>query len=148
MEHGDEWKIVWSPRGDRLAYTVLDDHRVRIARASGGPLPDVRAPFSGSGPTWSPSGSRLAFTKWGVNAVYVARAGGRGRRWLSAGLSPLWSPNGRWIAFQQGDRCAQLYVIRPTGRGRHAVTHEPCGANYYRVVWSADSARLTYLLRR
>jgi Tol biopolymer transport system component len=148
VDGGDEWRIVWSPRGDRLAYTVLDRERIHIARVTGGPLPDVRTPFSGSAPSWSPDGSRLAFTKWGVNAVYVARPDGRGRRWLSAGLSPLWSPNGRWIAFQQGDRCAQLYVIRPTGRGRHAVTHEPCGANYDRVVWPADSARLIYLVRR
>jgi Tol biopolymer transport system component len=148
VDGGDEWKIVWSPRGDRLAYTTLDRGRIRIARVTGGQLPGVRTLFSGAAPTWSPDGVSLAFTKWRVNAVYVARADGRGRRWLSAGFSPLWSPNGRRIAFQQGDRCTQLYVIQPTGRGRHAVTHEPCGANYDRVVWSADSARLIYLVRR
>jgi Tol biopolymer transport system component len=139
-------KLVWSPRGDRLAYTVERPfgHPVRVVRLNARSGQNVHA-FTGAAPSWSPDGGRLALTSSRPpTSVYVMGADGHHRRWLSAGSGPTWSPDGRWIAFGQDSRCGQLYIIRPNRSGRRQVTHEPCGAGFD-VHWSPDSKHLIYL---
>lgn len=136
-------RLVWSPRGDRLAAST-DAREVRVHSAS---RPGAPKRFPGDSPSWSPDGTRIAFHSARYpTAIFVARADGSHRRWLSAGFGPVWSPDGRWIAFTYG-RCRQLYVIRPARRGRHQVTHERCGAAYD-IFWAPGSRRLIYQPRR
>jgi Tol biopolymer transport system component len=137
-------KLRWSPRGDRLAYQneAANGKEIRVARLEG----RIRT-FPGAAPNWSPDGTRLALTSSRApTSVYVAGTEGGHRRWLATGSGPVWSPDGRWIAFVHGSHCAQLWVVRPNRRGRHQVTHEPCGAGFD-VYWSPNSKRLIYSRR-
>jgi Tol biopolymer transport system component len=141
------WKLRWSPRADRVAYAVEKGRRslVRVARLNARPQRGARTLLAGEGPSWSPDGMRLAFWTRRSRSLYVVDADGRHRRRLTRGMAPIWSPDGRWIAFTEDSPrgCFQIFVIRPTGRDRHALTNEPCGA-HFDIFWAWDSERLFY----
>lgn len=128
------WEPVWSPAGDRIAFTLirrtadsaaaaLDDHRIAWVGAPGddpGALPPVPAFYSVTGdehmPRWSPDGAWLTYLSF--------RTGDTGQReadlWLvsidgatkyrltefTAGSvsTPRWSPDGSLIAFVYSPR--------------------------------------------
>ncbi len=146
-EARSEWKLTWSPQGNRLAYTIQKGRSslVRVARLNSKPRRGARTLLGGTGPRWSPNGKRIAFwTRWS-RSLSVSDANGRHRRRLTRGMDPLWSPDGRWIAFVDDvvHDCFQVYVIRPSGEHRVAMTNEPCGA-HFDVFWATDSERLIY----
>jgi dipeptidyl aminopeptidase/acylaminoacyl peptidase len=82
-------------------------------------------------PSWSPSGRRLVFqgcprrSECEGDSIFVVRRNGRRLREIAAeGNDPVWAPNGRWIAYAgkvREDGCGTIVLVRPSGRGRHAV---------------------------
>jgi Tol biopolymer transport system component len=142
-----DWRLRWSPRGDRVTYAAEKGRRslVRIARLDAPPQRGARTLLQGLGPSWSPDGRRLAFWTQGSQWLSVVNADGRGRRRLVRGIDPVWSPDGRWIAFvdDRPRRCFQVYVIRPNGQDRRVLTNEPCDT-HFELFWAPDSERLIY----
>ncbi|MDQ4081338.1 MAG: hypothetical protein M3123_00370 [Actinomycetota bacterium] len=109
---------VWSPKGDKIAFTLT---------------PSV-SPGSPPGPAASPD-------------VYVVGSGGGNVRKLtrSGGRDPDWSPDGTRIAFVRefARLLSSVYVMRADGSGAKEVpnTYEG-GHNVEDVVWSPDGRRL------
>ena len=139
-------KPEWSPRGDRLAYTAPGrGHSViRVALANGSGRRTVHTLVGGADPSWSADGEQLAFWSVGSKSLYVVDADGRHRRRLTSGVAPIWSPNGRWIAFfDRAAACYQIFLIKPSGRGRHPVTNEPCPTSFD-IFWVRNGSRLIY----
>lgn len=112
-------QIVWSPRSDRLAITVLLGCKFRGAPncnvydlwsvyANGNQLAHVL--LHASRPAWAPDDRRLAFQGYvphfGAPGVSVGYADGTGIRRLARGTAPAWSPDGRTIALLQSWRLA------------------------------------------
>jgi TolB protein len=122
-------------------------------------------------PSWSPDGRRIAFMRAnntaapiGASAIYTVNArGGRprlvGRMPLDrpgAG-SPTWSPDGSRLLFStycryRGGSCgqaatgAQLFTVKPNGRGLRQLTHLP--GNSYNAAWSPDGSKIVFARNR
>lgn len=107
-------------------------------------------------PRWSPGGGRLLALANG--RLVVRSADGRLLRRLPAGgLEARWSPDGGSIAYLVGrcpdptgkgdDACADLWVIRPDGRGRRRVAAEAVSLNVVArpYAWAPDGRRLVYM---
>jgi dipeptidyl aminopeptidase/acylaminoacyl peptidase len=100
---------VWSPDGDRLAFSVIrgGTPQLWIASADGGGLHQVPG-VSGFRPAWSPDGSQLAFSvdAWDAQEchfrdLYVVNADGSGLALLTRrGDNPDWSIRGA-IVFER-----------------------------------------------
>jgi len=59
--------------------------------------------------------------------------------------NPVWSPSGEWIAYcsmENGNR--QLFVMRPNGTDRRALTDLPCGV-FGEPTWSPDSTHIAFV---
>jgi Tol biopolymer transport system component len=125
-------------------------------------------PNSGSedhGPSWSPDGRRIAFIRVTTalrSAIYTVNADGSGLRLVrrmprdrpGAG-TPNWSPDGRRILFStycrfsscgQAPRGAQLFTVKPNGRGLRQITHLP--GNSYNGAWSPDGRKIVFARNR
>jgi TolB protein len=146
----------WSPHGRRIAfqrqsgpagdptflfalYVMRADgtHVRQITHVGADPLVDHR--FQDHAPTWSPTAKRLAFErvdgKSDLHAIFTIRLDGSALRritpWALDASQPDWSPNGRWILFRShegSDTQGNVWLVRPNGDRRHAVTHTPDGA--------------------
>jgi Tol biopolymer transport system component len=147
--HWDDWSTAWSPNGDLLAYSIglyfANHPTFRVMRANGEGTSTLA---DGTFAAWSPAGDRILYWAAKSDRLISSRPHGRQRRFLTSTSGPVsWSPDGRWIAFvgKTGRLCNQIFLIRPSGRGRRQLTHEPCTA-YFKLFWSANSKRLIYSL--
>src|SRR4051812_44341095 len=107
-------------------------------------------------PQSSPDGRRLLAL---ANGQLVLRsATGRLLRRLPAeGFDPQWSPNGRLISYLVGrcpdltgktdDACADLWVIRPDGKGRRRLALEAVNLTVVArpYAWAPDGRRIVYM---
>jgi Tol biopolymer transport system component len=129
-------------------------------------------PNSGSedhGPSWSPDGRRIAFMRSNntiapvdASAIYSVNADGSDLRLVrrmprerpGAG-TPNWSPDGRRLLFStysrfgssgQAPTGAQLFTVKPNGRGLRQLTHLP--GNSYNPAWSPDGSKIVFARNR
>lgn len=106
---------------------------------------------------WAPDGERLAVNvlnghKPGTpSAIYVFRAdGSRLRRITPMGLNagtPDWSPNGRRIVFNsnyEGQDNAEIYTVRPNGKGLTRVLRQRGHHNAFEASWSPNGRRIAF----
>lgn len=150
----DVSEVVWSPRGNRLAWYVYSGNGWIGLTQPGGtairritPTEDFVVPVP---PVWSPDGSRLVVTRqtWGGDFdLYIATTAGAvtplvvGDR-LDA--SPDWSGATDLIAFVREtgmNDSAGIYVVRPDGSGLRQVT----SGNYGAVFWAPDGRTIAAL---
>jgi WD40-like Beta Propeller Repeat len=142
---------VWSPDGDRLAYT--GPSQLFVADADGRMAVAIAPMFvPQSSPAWSPDGMRLAYSSPAsasseVSDLWVVRARGDAKPLRVARDpygTPAWSPDGRSLAFTRfvGSRRAAVAIVRSDGSGEHSlVTADELGST---PTWSPDGRDVLY----
>jgi Tol biopolymer transport system component len=151
----------WSPRGNRIAYSVENSHLKSAIFTIGlnGKHRKRLTAFSHNGsPDWSPNGKSIVFTS--SHRIVRMRANGHHKTVVSSsGDEPAWSPNGKLIAFQDdaGEPVAvsDIYTIHANGTHRHNVTGtrpgtscpddpEECNREDEWPSWSPTGKRLLF----
>jgi dipeptidyl aminopeptidase/acylaminoacyl peptidase len=139
----------WSPDGDRIAFTGLDDRGrddgLVTIPAGGGRVRVVARVASGVLlPSWRPDGEVLLFhTRPPTDPrVLMVPAGGGPVRDLGPGSAPAYAPGGDRIAFVHA---GTVWTMRPDGSRRQRLTTPATGLVVERVAWSPDGRRIAYL---
>jgi TolB protein len=139
-----EYQPVWSPNGDRIAFSSNPDGYSTVVSSIGVDGVDRLVVSSGDGgsdfwPSWSPDGTRIVFAAirnedWGI---WVVEADGSNERMILGGTgagyvdNPVWSPDGNLIAFvgnlSVDDYSPEdaLYVMRPDGSNVTPIADAP-----------------------
>lgn len=151
----------WSPDGQRIAYTTLNDageSPVIVHEMAGGSrraLPGTTGSGQHLTPSFSPDGRLLAFARLADqgSSIYVADVARMccverlttGR--FAGNLSPTFSPDGRRIAFVS-DRTgvAQIYVMTVDGTDQELMVPYDFGATgaSYAPDWSPDGTAIVF----
>jgi dipeptidyl aminopeptidase/acylaminoacyl peptidase len=153
---------VWSPSGDRIAFSRMTDAApfplaIHVINPDGTNL--IRLSPQGAlddSPTWSPDGRRIAFANQDPRVhtaasaqIYLMDVDGSHRVPLTSlprgAFSPTWSPDGEKIAF--GDRgiggyLGNIYVMDADGTHLSALTNDR--ARNSNPAWSPDGTRIVF----
>jgi Tol biopolymer transport system component len=142
----------WSPDGSKLALSVLEHGKYRIAvvDSSGEGWTDLtNRTWDDLWATWSPDGTQLAFAsrRHGNSNIYLMNADGTDVRALTNDetneSTPAWSPDGSAIAFSSGrEGRAQIYLMKTDGSNRRRIGLGP--GNQYNPVWSPDGKQIAF----
>lgn len=148
---------VWSPSGDRIAFSSDRDGSLDIWTISpqGTGLTNLTGglgdSWTDSMPSWSADGSQIAFYSFGPDSsgLWIMDADGTGPQLLfeiDSGQTteiPVWSPDGQWIAiiFGRGTH-KELWLIDPYYGEGYLVSNE--AGDFSKVSWSPDSIALIY----
>jgi len=146
-------RSIWSPSGDRIAYTAGPGTRreVHVLRVADG-LDTVIA--QGSTAVWSPDGTKLAFM-WKDRTLAVVDADGRHLHVLDPraddgyGFGVSWSPRGRWIAYRTTDGRGEngadnLMIAHPDGTHRRRLVRGDDNEEIGPVYWSRNGQTILY----
>lgn len=139
-----EYQPVWSPNGDRIAFSSSPGGYSTVVSSIGVDGAERLLVSSGDGgsdfwPSWSPDGSQIVFAAirnedWGIWAV---DADGSNERMILGGTgagyvdNPIWSPDGSLIAFvgnlSVDDYSPEdaVYVMRPDGTDVTPIADAP-----------------------
>ena len=151
---------VWSPRGDRIAFSVgahmgaPGPTHLAMIRPDGSDLKMLTSGERHDGlPSWSPDGKRLVFRtamgpRTGLSILDVERGEIAS---LVTGSDydtfPAWSPRGDLISFtSKRDDDYEIYVIRPDGSGLRRLTYTP--GNDAHSEWSPDGEWIAFSTSR
>jgi Tol biopolymer transport system component len=162
---GYGWHIpVWSPDGQRIAFTSLRDGPLNIYAMNADGTGQTRVTSTGSTtedsrPQWSPDGSHIMFVrKQGPSRfsqdIFVVNTDGSGIRNVTNHsalyLSEAWSPDGSRIAFTRQEGIPgtsggatypsdlDVHVIDLNGRNETDVSNAPSGYRF--LSWSPDGS--------
>ena len=147
-----EWfslgQLVFSPRGDRIAYdAVASKHMIWISPANGGsPVTLDQDSFDQHGPAWAPDGNWIAYLRFhGGEWAFVKAPVGGGvpvvlARNVGFGSASTWSPDGAWLAYQAGGKLSLI----PNDENTHEPRRFAPAAEF---GFSRDSS-LLYVIRR
>jgi Tol biopolymer transport system component len=120
-----------APRAEISFWGGFAHAQVFVMATDGSGVRAITNLYSAKRGAWSPDGSRLAFDGRFYATLFdfdigVMRADGSGVRRVTRGpdrdIMAAWSPDGRWLAFarQSSETAdAQLWLVRPNGRGAH-----------------------------
>ena len=149
---GRGWYAVWSPDGERVAFTALGGGDLRITSAHGtGEVQDLwPSSFREFPSDWSRDGQRLAYTSsntdtandvWLLSMTGARKATGL----LTSSFSELhaqFSPDGRWLALTTNESGREDVYVQsfPDAGTRRLVSSG--GGSYPR--WSGDGRTLFY----
>ena len=155
FDPGDEFNPVWSPDGERVAYSTdaYGDYRTVIRYASGaGAVDSLVQPASHiSGPTgWSADGRHLLLrvrapqTGWDLYQVDLT-PGAKPVPFVQTPLADNWgrySPDGRWVVYasNQSGR-SEVYVQAADGSGGKWQVSNAGGGKPW---WSANGKEIFY----
>ena len=153
----DDWTPVWSPDGQRIAFTSeRDDNAEVYVMAANGTNPTNLTQSDdtdGWNLVWSPDGQRIAFTseRDGNTEVYVMVADGTEQTNLTQSdgddWAPVWSPDGQRIAFASNrDGNTEVYVIAADGTEQTNLTQSD--SDDWAPIWSPDGQRIAFASNR
>ena len=157
---------VWSPRGDRIAFNLVESGGLFAGSRNNAPAHVAVAAADGSGmrivtpgpgnfafPSWSPDGKRLvARAAVGITKGLITIDVETGARTqLTSGPFvdnfPAWSPTRDLILFTSDrDGDWELYTIRSDGSGLTRLTHSP--GNDAHATWSFDGEWIAFASAR
>ncbi|OHB76912.1 MAG: hypothetical protein A2Z34_00985 [Planctomycetes bacterium RBG_16_59_8] len=148
--------IAWSPEGDAVAFTSMEDNDWHICTidVGSGEIKRLVSSDRCSSPAWSPDGERLAFSTWidfGKPALTVMNKDGSSLKTLHKGDikhdTIRWSPDGGKILFAmqgaQGAFSDDIYVIDPDGSNLKRLTGTKEQEKH--ASWSPDSQWIAYV---
>jgi Tol biopolymer transport system component len=117
-----EFDPSWSPDGDKLAFTRIEDGvaDIWVMNADGSGATNLtNTLLVGEGqPEWSPDGSKIAFVRGGGELAVMSADGSGLNRLGIVGQHPTWSPDSTQLAFSaqpSSSEYTEIYKVDATG---------------------------------
>lgn len=153
----DDFRPVWSPDGNRIAYHSLrDTWEIFVMDEDGqNQINLTRHPADDSFPQWSPDGSQILFHSNRERIdnqvqfdIYVMDSNGTNVRRLTDSVDnetgAAWSPDGTQIVYQRKlqDGNEQLFIMDADGSNQQQITFAFADSVY--PVWSPNGERIAF----